>query len=423
MFGGARSVDADAVLKKNFWIHLIEGATYLSSGVLLSPQTVLPALVDKLGGGNVAIGAIPIVVSLMYFLPQIVSANYIRSSPFRKGWTLRLGMLQRVQILLFAIIIGFLGLRSPGVTLAAFFVIYVVNQVFGGLGSPVWFDLVVKTTRSEDRGKLMGIRTSVGALMGFVNGFLLTVLLSYLMYPLNFAAVFGFAFLLQFLSWMVLRNVTELQPSDVESQVSLKQLILQVREIVQKDAVYRKFLCSAAFLIIGLMPMSFFMIAAIKEYSLDESWIGLFTTTMVGAQIFSAALLGWIADEKGHKVSLLVCSIATAAAIVVALLGGSPNRYFAVFFFVGINIGAETITRYNFVERCARDQDRPLYVGIMNGWLAPFYISATIGGYLCDKIGYAFVFLIGLVATLVGIILLIRLPDPSRPRVIQDVGI
>ncbi|HEY6952131.1 MAG TPA: hypothetical protein VI758_06965, partial [Bacteroidota bacterium] len=121
-------MDADAVLKKNFWIHLIEGATYLSSGVLLSPQTVLPALVDKLGGGNVAIGAIPIVVSLMYFLPQIVSANYIRSSPFRKGWTLRLGMLQRVQILLFAIIIGFLGLRSPGVTLAAFFVIYVVNQ-------------------------------------------------------------------------------------------------------------------------------------------------------------------------------------------------------------------------------------------------------------------------------------------------------
>jgi len=405
---------SEKVARRNFWIHLTEGAIYLSSGVLLSPQTVFPALVAKLGGDNVAIGAIPIVVYLMYFLPQILSANYIRSSPFRRPWALKLGILQRIQILFFAVVIAAFGLRSPSIALAAFFVIYIANQVFAGLGSPVWFDLVAKTTTPGGRGKLMGIRISLGAILGILNGFLLTALLVFLSYPYNFAAVFFVAFLLQFTSWLILRNVIETEPSVIESHVSLEHLVARVRDILKTDATYRQFLLSAALLTVGLMPTGFFMIAAIREYSLPESYVGLFTITMVIAQILSGALLGWLADRKGHKISLLLCSLATALATVIALANGSALYFFPVFFFVGMNLGAETITRYNFVERCARPGDRPLYVGIMNAWLAPFYFSATLGGWLSDKFGYALVFILGLAATLLGITLLSRLSDPSR---------
>jgi MFS family permease len=409
-------MDSPIILRKNFWIHVSEGAVYLSTNVLLSPQTVFPALVAKLGGGNIAVGAIPIIVYLMYFLPQILSANYIRRSPYRKPWALKLGILQRIQILFFAIVIAIFGLRSPVLALAAFFAIYVANQILAGLGSPVWFDLVAKTTTPGDRGKLMGIRISFGAILGIVNGFLLTALLAFLQFPYNFAAVFAVAFLLQFTSWMILRNVVEIQPSLIESHVSLNELVMSVKKILQKDPVYRKFLISAAFLIAGLMPTGFFMIAATKYYSLEESYVGFFTITMVVAQIVSGAFLGWLADRKGHKVSLLLCSAATALAIMIALTSGSVFYYFIVFFFVGVNLGAEMITRYNFVERCASASDRPLYVGIMNAWLAPFYFSATLGGWLSDEFGYTAVFLIGLIATLIGIVILYRLPDPSRPR-------
>ncbi len=406
----------ESVSRRNFWIHVLEGAVYLSSAVLLSPQTVFPALVAKLGGDNIAVGAIPIMVYLMFFLPQIFSANYIRSEPFRKPWALKLGILQRIQIFFFAIAIAVFGLRSPSIALTAFFVIYVANQVLAGLGSPIWFDLVAKTTTPSDRGKLMGIRTSFGGLLGFLNGFLLTALLTLLPYPYNFSAVFGVAFLLQFTSWMILRNVVETQPSVIESHDSLEHLARRVKEILRRDAIYRRFLVSAAFLIVGLMPTGFFMIAAIKQYSLEESYVGFFTITMVTAQILSGALLGWLGDIKGYKASLLLCSAATAIATVIALASGSVFYFFPVFFLVGVNLGAEMITRYNFVERCAPDSERPLYVGIMNAWLAPFYFSATLGGWLSDKFGYALVFVIGLVATLIGILLLNRLPDPSRPR-------
>ncbi len=413
---GVSLMDSQIVLRKNFWIHLTEGAVYLSSGVLLSPQTVFPALVVKLGGGNIAVGAIPIIVYLVYFLPQILSANYIRSSPYRKPWALKLGILQRIQVLFFAIAIMIFGLRSPAIALTAFFLIYIANQMLAGLGSPIWFDLVAKTTTPGDRGKLMGIRISLGAILGIVTGFLLTIILAFLTYPYNFAAVFAVAFLLQFTSWMILRKVVETQPSVIEPHVSLDQLVVRVKDILRKDLIYRRFLFSTAFLIVGLMPTGFFMIAAIKYYGLEESYVGFFTITIVVAQIVSGAFLGWLADRKGHKFSLLLCSAATALATFIALISGSVFYFFLVFFFVGVNLGAEAITRYNFVERCASTSDRPLYVGIMNAWLAPFYFSATIGGWLIEKSGYTVIFALGLMATLTGIYFLYRLPDPSRPR-------
>lgn len=406
----------ESIARRNFWIHILEGTLYISTGVLLSPQTVFPALVAKLGGDNVAIGCIPIIVYLTYFLPQILSANYIQSASLRKPWTIKLGILQRLQILFFAVVVGILGQRLPSLALIAFFLIYIANQIFAGLGSPIWFDLVAKTTSPGDRGKLMGIRTSLGALLGFLNSFLLTVLLAYLLFPLNFAGVFFLAFLLQFSSWLVQRKVVEVERSSVRPSVPMRGLVVRVKEILHNDPVYKKFLQSAGLLIIGLMPVGFFAVAAIKKFTLPESYVGLFTITMVTAQILSGALLGWLADIKGHKVSLLVCSLATACATILAIVSVSVYFYFAVFFFVGINIGAEMITRYNFAERCAPDNERPLYVGLMNAWLAPFYISATIGGLLSDMFGYTVVYVIGLIATIAGVFLLSGLPDPSRTR-------
>jgi MFS family permease len=115
---------------------------------------------------------------------------------------------------------------------------------------------------------------------------------------------------------------------------------------------------------------------------------------------------------------LLVCACATAIATLLSLVGTSVVFYFGVFFFVGVNLGAEMITRYNYIERLAPASERPLYVGIMNAWVAPFYFSATLGGWLIDRWGYEIVFAAGLLATLAGIAILRVLPDPSRKRMV-----
>jgi MFS family permease len=406
----------DSTLRRNFWIHVIEGGFYISTGVLMSAQTVFPALVARLGGGNVAIGSIPIIVSLMFFLPQIISANYVRSIPYRKQWTLSLGISQRTLILVLALTMAVFGAHIPALALVGFFVFFVTNQVLAGLGSPVWYDLLAKTTAPSDRGKLMGLRVSAGALLGLVNSFILTLLLSYLSFPYNYSAVFAFAFMLQIASWLVQRNVTETDRSAVEPAIDVRGLIGRLMDILRTNVVFRRFLRSAAVLIIGQMSFGFFMVSAIRKYALSESYVGLFTITMVAAQILTGAFLGWLADRRGHKLALLLCSAASACATGLALVSVSVYFYFAAFFFAGINLGAEVMTRYNFVERCAPQTERPLYVGLMNVALAPFYFSGTFGGWLSDHFGYNVVFATGLIATLGGMILLGRIPDPSRVR-------
>jgi MFS family permease len=397
--------------RKNFWIHLLEGALYMSTGVLLSPQTVFPALIAKLGGGNVLIGCVPIIVYLAFFVPQLFSANYVRTVPFRKPLTLSLGIAQRMLIFLFAVLLGLVGKAHPGWALTAFFVIYITNQVLAGFTSPIWFDFVMKTISSHERGKLMGLRISSGALLGLLNSFLLTILLSYLVFPLSYAAVFGVAFLFQFASWIVQRNVDETEPTRTETLKPLSELFGRVRTILKTDKIFFRFLVSAGFLTIGLMPYGFFTVTAMRTLNLSESYVGVFTVTTVVAQIVSGGFLGWLSDRTGHKNALLICSTSLMCAIALALVASSVEFYIAVFFFVGVNLGAETMTRYNFAVSRTSDTDRPIYVGLMNAWLAPFYISATLGGWLIDLIGYAPVFVIGLLSAGIGLVLLMGLPS------------
>ena len=67
----------------------------------------------------------------------------------------------------------------PTLALSLMFLLYISNQATAGSTSPIWMDFLAKTTSPEDRGKLMGWRTSLAASLGLVNGFILTAMLDY----------------------------------------------------------------------------------------------------------------------------------------------------------------------------------------------------------------------------------------------------
>lgn len=386
----------------------------MASFAFFNYQVVFPALVTKLGGGNVAVGAIPVLVYLCYFLPQVFAGNHAGRSPYRRPWVLSAGIVQRVQILILSIMIVLLGKDFPTVTLVLFFVSFGVNQIVAGLSSPQWFDFVAKTTLPEQRGRLMGGRSSVGALLGFVNGAVLTTFLTYFSFPWDYGATFFLAFLYQIASWLVLRKVSGEQPSEIVPPIPLASLFGRVSDLLRSDRRFWLFLVASALSVIGLMPAGFFAVAALKRFSLPDSYVGFFTMTFLAAQILFGGLLGWVADRKGHKSILLVCAAAMMAASTISMFAQSHLWFFMVFLLVGMLMGMEMITRYNFASECADATTRPLYIGIMNAWLAPFYLSSLVGGWLSDLAGYNFVFVAGGLFSLAGLLLLTRISDPSR---------
>ena len=71
-----QSLDASGIVRHNFRINLLEGALFISSLAFVSPQIVLPALLVEMGGGNIIVGLLSVVVYAGAFLPQILAARF-----------------------------------------------------------------------------------------------------------------------------------------------------------------------------------------------------------------------------------------------------------------------------------------------------------------------------------------------------------
>ena len=91
---GAREViptKPDDIVRRNIFLNALEGLLYISSGAFVSVQTVLPALVTRLGGSNVAVGLVGVIAYFGLFLPQLFAARYVETLPWKKPWVLFYG--------------------------------------------------------------------------------------------------------------------------------------------------------------------------------------------------------------------------------------------------------------------------------------------------------------------------------------------
>lgn len=404
------------VERRNFRLHVAEGILFIGSSTFISLQTTLPLLIRTLGGSNVVIGALPVVSFMALFLPQIISAHYLSRFRFRKQFVLVGGLMHRFLLPAIGVCLLIIGTRRPSAALFFFFVLLGFNQILIGITTPAWYDFVAKTVDPAKRGRLMGIRSSLGAGLAFANGFVLVFLLSRLQYPANFASIFGAAFAFQFASYLVQRRVDERNESAVSTRLSLGEFIRSLPPFLERNRTLRQFLFASTFLLVGLVPMGFFLVAAFARFHPPDSYVGYLTAAAVGSQVVLGALVGFVADRWGSKASLLCSASLFACATVVALFSTSIFSYVIVFILIGANISAEMLIRYNFAADCSTPEDRPVSIGIMNFWLAPLYLVYILAGWWSDAHGYASLFGVCLVFSIVGIVLLARVPDPRKLR-------
>ena len=161
---------------------------YISSSAFISPQTVVPALLARIGGTNVEIGMLGVLTYVGYYIPQLFAARYVETVPWKKPWAITFGTAQRFMMLLMGLLILFFGANGSSATLWIFLFFYFSNSLIAGITTPGWFDLFAKLTSAKKRGRLVGIRNSLGGIGAFLGGFVLTWLLAVFMFPVNYAS-------------------------------------------------------------------------------------------------------------------------------------------------------------------------------------------------------------------------------------------
>jgi len=408
---------------RNFLLNVVEGSLFISTGGLASFQTVLPALIARMGGGNMAVGAIPVLAYVGVFLPQIFAARHVASLAWKKPWTLRYGFLQRLMLLLCGISVWVFGESHPWIGLILFFVLYGLTTVFGGIGTPSWFDLFAKLTPVRRRGRLVGIRSSLGGGLAMLSGTVLTWLLAWYAFPAGYALALMLASLIQFSSLAVQRRLNESEPSVVLQRKPMSVYLAELLHTLRTNIEFRRFIVACAFLILGTMPLGFFTVYALTTLRGDESLVGQVTLAMVASQMISAIVMGLVADRYGNKRSLQIVAAALLLSSIAALLAPAPGWFILVYLFVGIHAGSDVMTRYNMAIEYGTPEQRSTFVALMNTVLAPAYMSGLVAGVISETFGYKPLFVAGALAALIGL-LLVRyrvteprtLPSPASSR-------
>jgi MFS family permease len=393
--------------RRNFVINVAEGVLYVAGAAFISGQTVLPALVSRLGGGNVAVGSVAVILWVGLVLPQVFAARYVETLPWKKPWAIWGGTSQRMFILLLAASVFLFGERNPAVALMCVLICFALNQVALGITTPGWFDLFAKVTPLRKRGRLIGMRNSVGGAAAFLCGLALTWMLARFSFPVNYSLAFLCAFVFQILSIVVQTNLVEGHPSNTVARKPFGTYVRQLPAVLRQNKRFRWFIVMSAFLVIASMPAGFFTVYALGQYGGDESVVGRFTLAMVAIQVVSAFANGYIADHYGHKIALVLAAAGMFCASIVALLASSLAWFTVVYVFLGINLGSELMLRYNMSVEYGPVEQRSTYVGLMNTALAPFYLSSIAAGWISDLFGYQVVFVLGAVSSIIGIVVLI----------------
>jgi MFS family permease len=353
------------VERRNFIINVTEGVLFVAGAAFVSAQTVLPALVTRLGGGNVAVGLVAVILWVGLFLPQVFAARFVEVLPWKKPWAIIGGALQRMFILGLAVSVLMFGDRNPSLALACVLLCYALSQMGLGITTPGWFDLFAKVTPLKKRGRLIGIRNSIGGAIAFLCGLALTWMLSRFAFPLNYAlALFcGFAFMMA--SVIVQSNLVEEGPSKVVAKRPLGGYLRGLPGVFRHNKQFRWFILMSSFLVVANMPMGFFTVYAMKSFGGGESLVGQFTLAMVAVQVVSAFANGYIADHYGHKVALIVAASGMLCASVCAVLAPSLGWFMLVYVFLGVNLGSELMLRYNMSIEYGPVEQRSTYVGLM----------------------------------------------------------
>jgi len=359
------------------------------------------------------VGALGVMVYFGLFLPQIFSARYVETLPWKKRWTMTMGGTHRSLVLVMGVSILVFGGSKPDVALWVFLALFTLMQVIIGVATPGWFEMFAKITPARKRGRLVGARNSVGGVAALFCGLALTWLLAVYPFPLNFALAFFAAFLLQMSSLATQSRLVEAEASPTTSRRPFFAFLKELPGVFRDNPPFRRFIESSALLTLATMPIGFFTVYALKQFRADESVVGEFTLMMVAIQVVSALVNGFVADKYGNKSALLVSAGALLCASITALVAPSLAWFRLVYLFLGVNLGTEIMARYNMSIEYGPARQRSTYVGLMNTALAPFYLSGMVGGMIIEWLGFGAVFALGALFSVAGLLFLVyRVVDP-----------
>jgi MFS family permease len=411
---------ADANVRWNFGVNLVDGTFYSLGLNLVSQATIMPLLVSELTTSKVAIGLIPVTYNLSYLLPQLFTANYSEQLRYLKPFVLLLGSVgERLPYLLIGLLLWWLAVPTPTAALVAFYLLWATTAASNGIVTPAWYSMIAKVIPVRLRGLWSGLGHSLGALLGIVGAIVAEQILERWAFPSNYALCFVLAFVSVSISWAGLACTREPASAMPKPRADQGRYLRQLPALLRRDRNYMRFLVGRSIANVGAMAAGFLMVYGKEQVPGTVEQVGTLTAILVGGQAVMNLAWGLVADRWGHKMVLCGAAFSMAAAVIAAAVARSTSGLALGFALLGASLSADTVSRMNIILEFCTAEDRPTYIGLTNTLLAPAMLAPAIGGWLATWAGYRALFAVAAAISVLGgtlLVLWVREPRGATAR-------
>ncbi|HUP28135.1 MAG TPA: MFS transporter, partial [Chloroflexia bacterium] len=402
--------------RRNFRLGVLNGIMFSLVEALISPSLVLAYFVSGLGAPNVLIGLLPAILSGGWFLPQILVASRVQGKPRMMGWYRTMGLVRTVCMGLLALVtIGLAG--QPSMLLPAFFLLYIIYAFSAGATGIPWLEIVGKVIPPRRRGSFFGLRSFWGGLLALSAagpiGAILSESLWGLVFPYNFAFLFGLTTLSVGIGVWVWALIKEPVATVAAPEVTIKSLLERGASALSTDRDYRSFMVARVLISLASIADPFYVVFAKTRLSAPPSTVGLYLGSLSAASLLSNFIWSPLADRASNRtvMTLTVVSVAVVplTALVASLFAGSIDNtvlftlFAAVFVLSGLALGSARIVNNNMLLSIAPPGERATYVSFLNLILGIVIFVPVLGGALVDLVGFQVLFVLSLLVSAVSL--------------------
>jgi len=219
-------------------------------------------------------------------------------------------------------------------------------------------------------------------------------------FPMGYVFCFTVTAVLIFLSWFFLSLTRE--PAVYSSKPSISQLdyLRSLPDVLRRDRNFSKYLLTQIIFALSGMATGFLVVYTVQTWNLTDATASGFMIALQIGTALSYLFFGFLADRKGHKLSLEICSLVSVLSLVLAIIAPSPVWFFPIFFLRGAVTAGTFISGISIVYEFTDAENRPTYIGLANtipGIAAS--IAPLIGGWLAEATSYQSMFVLsGIIA-------------------------
>jgi MFS family permease len=410
-------------VRRNFMCHVLEGGLYMGGTAFLAPESVLPKMVQSLGGLPWVIAIMPVLLPAAFAVMGLFIAPVVEQLPRFKPWVLFFGLLQRLPYLITGLILLFVedlgGWLLPLVVLTP-----LLSGLIGGVTVVAWMEMVTRMVPEKVRAAGWSARYIMQAILGVGAGFVIQQVLTHLPGREGYAWLHLCAFALLFLSWLAQIPMREHHGHHLPAKHAPVPYLAYLRSLPALFARQKhlKKLVLARFFGTGfLMLVSFLTIHALHITGRPEADEGHFVTWQAVGTVLGSLIAGYVGYHSGGKVLLLASRLICMAMCVWVMLNESFSGFAVAYFALGFGLFIDRVGDLTLAaELCPTERRSTLQAMLSFCNVFSLLLASFISGqvYRVTQSFEAVAWLAGGCAIL-SMLLLARIPEPRKERLIQ----